>query len=154
MTYASMYFLLGVLALVNGLIGLLKKGKTKQSLIIFEKVATYEKNKMGKEWSKQRRLSYIMNIALGMIMFFQAYLYRNSDDKTFSLNWGILLLITIWILAVVNIGLIFHVRNVDGYNPNSILKGYTTKKYLFTISIVILFAFLTISTFAIYVYAL
>ncbi|WP_156499216.1 hypothetical protein [Fictibacillus phosphorivorans] len=151
MTYASLYFLLGVVAFMNGLIGLLKKESTKYLLLIFEKVATYEKKKMGKEWEKQRRLSYFMNISLSIIMFFQVYLHRNSIDKVLQLDWPILLLVTIWILAVVNIGLFFHVRNVDCSSPN---LWYTRKKNLFIISIGIFFVILTVSSFIIYIYAL
>ena len=63
--------------LIQATVSLRKGYSTKSFIPIFEKVAVYEKEKMGKEWKKQRKSMWILNYFLSALFFFQFYLNRN-----------------------------------------------------------------------------
>ena len=58
-TFAHFFLVLGVLVLIQGVFGLIKGDSPKSIIPIFEKIAFYEKEKMGSEWYKQRKVGYV-----------------------------------------------------------------------------------------------
>jgi uncharacterized membrane protein HdeD (DUF308 family) len=112
-TQTQLFFTIGILVLFQAIIGLLKGESTKSMIPIFEQVAKYEKNKMGREWWKQRRSNYRWNVILSFIMFLQAYLYFKSVNSFVHLDFGFMLSILFITIGVVNISLWMHIRKVD-----------------------------------------
>jgi hypothetical protein len=72
-TFAHFFLVLGVLVFIQGVFGLIKGASTKSMIPIFEKVASYEKQKMGIEWYKQRKVGYVWNLILSCLLFLQSY---------------------------------------------------------------------------------
>ena len=56
---------------------LIKGDSTKSFIPIFEKVAIYEKQKMGNEWNKEKKGGNVWRLILSGFMFFQSYMYRD-----------------------------------------------------------------------------
>ena len=64
--FAHYFLVLGVLVFIQGVFGLIRGESTKSIIPNYEKVAIYEKQKMGSEWYKQQesRLCLELNIKL------------------------------------------------------------------------------------------
>ena len=72
-TVAHFFLVLGFLILIHGIFGFKKGDSTKSFIPIFERVAIYEKQKMGSEWYKQRKVGYVWNLILSCLLFLQSY---------------------------------------------------------------------------------
>ncbi|WP_078549884.1 hypothetical protein [Litchfieldia alkalitelluris] len=132
----GLFFLsLGIIIFVQSIYGLLKKNSTKSLIPIYEQVAEYEKEKMGNEWYRQRRMGFLANLVLSGIMFFQAYVNRASTDNMSFLDLRFMLIMMAILLITVNIGLFFHIKKVDRSVSIVDFKGYTCKS--FSIAIVV-----------------
>jgi hypothetical protein len=55
-TGTQFFLILGVILLLQAIFGFFKADSTKSLFSIFEQVAIYEKEKMGEEWKKHRRM--------------------------------------------------------------------------------------------------
>ncbi|MGE7667690.1 hypothetical protein ACQKMN_18505 [Ureibacillus composti] len=140
-TFSQFFLVIGVIALFQGVFGLIKGDSTKSFIPIFEKIAVYEKQKMGKEWYKQRKVGYIWQLLLSVLMFLQAYWNRDTNDHIFQFNFGFIGILLIILLSMVNISMLLHFRKVDRSNSLSDMKGYTWKSNLFSIAVGIIFTF-------------
>ncbi|HHY73646.1 MAG TPA: hypothetical protein GX497_10590 [Bacillus bacterium] len=129
-TYTQLFLALGVILLCQALIGLLKKDSTNSFISIFKQVAIYEKEKMGAEWKKKQKSEVIWRFLLSSIMFFQSYLHSESKDKMAQMDLIYMLFFAIFVIVLVNISLLFHIRKVDRSNTEEDLKGYTLKTNL------------------------
>ncbi|MBP1970166.1 fatty acid desaturase [Virgibacillus natechei] len=146
-----LFLFLGVFLLLQAVIGLLKGESTKRFISIFEQVAIYEKQKMGKEWRKQRKTGYIWNFILSAFMFLQYYLHWNSEDVVFQLDYIFMFTVAITAIIVVNISLLLHFRKVDKATSESDLKGYTWKTYFLSIVIGVVLGFLLFFFLLVYI---
>mgnify|MGYP003540645992 CR=1 FL=1 len=54
-SFSIFYLILGFIMLIQAIVSFRKGYSTKSFIPIIEKVAIYEKEKMGKEWKKQRK---------------------------------------------------------------------------------------------------
>ncbi len=142
--FASFFLVLGVVILFQAVFGFIKGDSTKSLIPLFEKVAIYEKQKMGREWYKQRKASYIWNLILSGIMFLQFYWNRNSIDNFFQIEPVFMSIMVFLVLILVNVSLLIHFRKVDRSTSESDMKGYTWKSNLIGVVIGIVFAMVII----------
>lgn len=84
--FTHFFFFLGLLILIQSIFGFIKGDSTKSFIPIFEKVAIYEKQKMGSEWYKEQRTGNIWRLVLSGFMFFQSYMYRDLTDQIFEID--------------------------------------------------------------------
>ncbi|WP_085524328.1 hypothetical protein [Tuberibacillus sp. Marseille-P3662] len=129
-TMVQMFVALAIIVLVQSLVRLLK-GESTQSLIpIFEQVAIYEKQKMGREWRKQHRMGFISDFILSGVFLMEAYWSRGSTDVVMEMDSRFMLLMILFIIILMNIGLYIHIRKVDHSTSQADFKGYTLKTSL------------------------
>ncbi|AYA74648.1 hypothetical protein DOE78_03820 [Bacillus sp. Y1] len=127
----SQYFVfLGILLAIRGIIGLVKGETTKSVIPIFEKIAVYEKGKMGSEWYKERKTNFIGNIMMGGFMFLQAYWNHSLSEQPFELDVIFMITLLLFILLLINIASVIRFRKIDRSINSSELKGYTRKSNL------------------------
>ncbi|MFD1739443.1 hypothetical protein ACFSCX_23460 [Bacillus salitolerans] len=153
-TQAQVFVILGIILLCQAVYGLGKGNSTKSFIPIFEKVAIYEREKMGKEWDKQRKTSSIMNLFLGALMFFQAFINRDSDAYFHQIEVGFILFFGFMIVALVNIGLFIHIRKVDRSHSIEELKGYTRKLWIQAFILGFLFTIVLLAVTFTYIFSL
>ncbi|MED4531805.1 hypothetical protein [Metabacillus fastidiosus] len=133
-TFTGLFLILGAIILIQAIASILKGDSTKSFIPIFEKVANYEKEKMGIEWRRQRKMSYIWNILLSGWMFLQSYWSRDSSDPI-SIDVTLTILFIIFITAIINISLITYIRKIDRSTSGSDIKGYTWKSSLIAVAV-------------------
>jgi hypothetical protein len=143
-TFAHFFLVLGVLMLIQGVFGLIKGDSPKSIIPIFEKVAFYEKQKMGSEWYKQRKVGYVWNLLLSCLLFLQSYWNRDSTDNVFGIELMFMFIMTFFLLVMINISLIIHFRKVDRSTSESDMKGYTWKSNLIAVAVGIIFALIMV----------
>ncbi|KUP06298.1 hypothetical protein Q75_09165 [Bacillus coahuilensis p1.1.43] len=116
-------------ALMFGLatVRMVRRNSTYSIIPLFEKVAKYEKQKMGEEWRKQQLTGVIGRYILGVVLVIQSYLNRNTTEKFMNLNLellGFMLTFIFFFLIILNVSLFFHIRKVDRAKTEADLKGY------------------------------
>ncbi|WP_031335801.1 hypothetical protein [Virgibacillus sp. CM-4] len=99
----SLFVFVGVFLLIQSIMDLLKGESTNKFIPVFEQITIYEKQKMGKEWLKQRKMIYIWNFILSSFMFLQYYFYRNSEEVLFEVDVTFMFIITFTVIILVNI---------------------------------------------------
>ncbi|MCC3357899.1 hypothetical protein [Bacillus sp. REN16] len=124
------FFILAVFLFFQAIYSYVKRDSTKSFIPILEKVAIYEKQKMGDEWSKTRKASSGSSIVLCAVMFLQFYLSLGYGDTNIQIEPIIMLIMTLMIIVVTNIGMLVHIRKVDRSTSVSDMKGYTWKSNL------------------------
>ena len=142
--FAYYFLVLGVLVFIQGVFGFIKGDSTKSIIPIFEKVAIYEKQKMGSEWYKQRKVGYVWNLVLSCLLLLQSYWNRDSTDNVFQVDLMFMLIMTFFLLVMINISLIIHFRKVDHSTSELDMKGYTWKSNLIAVTLGIVFALVMI----------
>ncbi|RBP96662.1 hypothetical protein DFO70_101478 [Cytobacillus firmus] len=123
-TFSQMFIFLGMITLIQSILGWAKRNSTKSIFPVIEKVAIYEKEKMGNEWSKQRTVGSIWTLLVSSILFFNAYFHFDSGE-ILSIEPVFLFFLTIAILVLTNISMVIHSRKVDGAQSLADFKGYT-----------------------------
>ncbi|MFC0236904.1 hypothetical protein [Fictibacillus phosphorivorans] len=129
-TSSQFFITLGVVLLIQSSIGFIRINSTKSLFSIYEKVSLYEKQKMGAEWKKQRKMSYIWMLITSGFLFMQAYWNRGITGDFFQIDIRYMLLMLIFILLLSNLSLFIHVKKVDSSISARDLKGYTRKTNL------------------------
>ncbi|WP_141769922.1 hypothetical protein [Bacillus massilinigeriensis] len=148
-TTSQFNIVLGAVLLLQSIYGLIKGETTKSLIPIFERVANYEKQKMGREWNKQQKVNNISRLILSFFLFFQAY---SLTDNIFEFDYMIMFIMTFFILVLINISLIYHFRKVDRSTSEADLKGYTRDSYFFGIVLAIVFLFLMVGMIVFYLF--
>ncbi|RFB15359.1 hypothetical protein DZB84_13220 [Bacillus sp. HNG] len=124
------FFAIGVLILIQAIYGFIKGDSTNSFIPILEKVAIYEKQKMGVEWTKSRKVGNGWSLVLSAIMFLQLYMSLDFGDYRFQFEPIIMLIMTVSILVLLNIVMLLHFRKIDRSTSESDMKGYTLKSYI------------------------
>lgn len=150
-TFAHFFLVLGVVVLMQGVFGFIKGDSTKSIIPIIEQVAIYEKQKMGSEWYKQRKVSYVWTLILSCILFLQSYMNWSYTDKVFQIDMMFMIIVTVLFLVMLNITLIIHNRKVDRATSELDMKGYTWKSNLIAVAVGIVFAFVMIFIIIFYI---
>ncbi|WP_286167831.1 hypothetical protein [Bacillus sp. 22-7] len=68
-TYSQMFIFLGIVTLIQSILGWVKRNSAKSIFPYIKQVAIYEKEKMGNEWSKQRTMGSIWTLLVSSILF-------------------------------------------------------------------------------------
>ncbi|MGG0718179.1 hypothetical protein ABE096_11400 [Robertmurraya massiliosenegalensis] len=141
-TISHMYIFLGGIILIQAIYGFIKGDSTKSIISIYEKIAIYEKQKMGKEWSKQRKVSNVWQLILSGLFFFNSYWF--GTDLVFQVDLKFMVVIIFFILLFLNIGMMIHFKKVDRSTSVQDFKGHTWKTNLLAIAIGIVLALVII----------
>ncbi|MGD6943178.1 hypothetical protein ACQCT6_14260 [Cytobacillus gottheilii] len=129
LTFSQFYLTAGVLVLIQGLFGLLKRDSTRSLFPILEQAAQYEKEKMGSEWYKYKRTGHIWSLVLGCMFVLQSVLFSDTGDSVFHVDTVLMLIIAFTVFIMINISLIIHFRKVDQASTPVEFQGYTRKTY-------------------------
>jgi hypothetical protein len=133
-TSFQFFALLGIIMLLQAITGLIKGDSTSSFIPVFEQVARYEKQKMGDEWFKQRKMNHIWRFIVSGMMFLQAYWNRNTSDNMIQVDISFLLILALLIFAIINTSQYLHIRKVDRSASHIDMKGYTRKSTLMAIA--------------------
>ena len=141
-------FCLGILMLIQGILGFIRKGRTKSFIPIFEKVAIYEKEKLGKEWEKEKRLDHMWKVILSGIMFIQSSTLRNVDNVFDDVNPALIIFLFLMVLVILNISMLFRFRKIDRSTVGE-LTSYTKESNIMAIALgffmaIVIFIFIVI----------
>lgn len=127
---AHFFFVLGGLILFQSIFGFIKGDSTKSFIPIFEKVAIYEKQKMGVEWCKEQKTGNVCRLVLSGFMFLQSYIYRDLPYQIFEIDLIFLLVMVFFLLVLINVSLIIRFKRIDPSTSELDLKGYTKESNL------------------------
>jgi hypothetical protein len=141
-SFSTFYLILGIIMLIQATVSLRKGYSTKSFIPIIERVAIYEREKMGKEWQKQRKGIWILNYFLSGLFFLQFYLNRNLSLSEYEFDLPFMFIVLLLLLGLMNVSMYIHFRKVDKATSELDLKGYTWKSYGIRIVLVIFFTFL------------
>ncbi|WP_353770171.1 hypothetical protein [Bacillus safensis] len=127
---------------------MIKKGSTKSIIPIFEQVAIYEKEKLGKEWEKEQIVENIWKLILSGLMFFQSFSFQTLQDPFFHIEPKFLIFLFVMALALINISMLFRFRKIDRSTEGE-LTGYTKESNIMAIAlgfltVIIIFIFIVI----------
>lgn len=141
-------FCLGILILIQGILGFIRKGTTKSFIPILEQVAIYEKEKLGKEWEKEKRLDHVWKIILSVIMFIQSFTLQNVDNAFSDVDPALIIFLFLMVLAILNISMLFRFRKIDRSTVGE-LTGYTKESNIMAIALgffmtIVIFIFIVI----------
>ncbi|MDM5297239.1 hypothetical protein QUF51_03560 [Bacillus pumilus] len=145
--FTHFFFCLGLLMLLQGILGLNKKRSRKSFIPIFEQVAIYEKSKLGKEWEKEQRIENISKFLISGLMFLQSFSFQNEENPFFDIQPMFLLFILVILLALINVSMLFRFSKIDRSNQEHELKGYTKDSYMMAIAL----GFLTVIVIFFYI---
>ncbi|MFZ0443207.1 MAG: hypothetical protein WAM95_00850 [Bacillus sp. (in: firmicutes)] len=123
--FAHFFFVLGLLILIQSVFGFIKGDSTKSFIPIFEKVAIYERKKMGSEWYKEQRTGNIWRLVLSGFMFFQSYTYRDLPYQTIEIDLIFGLVMVLFLVVFINVSLIIRFKRIDRSTSELDLEGYT-----------------------------
>lgn len=141
-------FCLGILILIQGILGFIRKGTTKSFIPILEQVAIYEKEKLGKEWEKEKRLDHVWKVVLSGIMFIQSFTLQNVDNAFSDVDPALIIFLFLMVLAILNISMLFRFRKIDRSTVGE-LTGYTKESNIMAIALgffmtIVIFIFIVI----------
>lgn len=125
--FSHFFFVLGTIVIFQGIFGLVKGNSTKSFIPHAEKIAIYEKEKMGNEWWKLRKVAHIWNLFFGLILFLQAYVNKGTG-QIYQIDLLFMIIMVCFILVLLNIGMILHFRKVDRASSVMDFKGYSGKQ--------------------------
>ncbi|MDR7071609.1 hypothetical protein [Fictibacillus barbaricus] len=132
-TSEQFFLILGMILLIQAIFGFSRANTTKSFFSIFEQVAIYEKEKMGIEWKKQRKMNSLWILITSGLMFLQAYLNRGLTGKVLQIDFRFMFIMFLFVVVLTNISLILHVRKVDRSRTELDMKGYTYKSNVMAI---------------------
>ena len=150
-SFSIFYLILGFIMLIQAIVSFRKGYSTKSFIPIIEKVAIYEKEKMGKEWKKQRKSMWITGYFLCGLFFFQFYLNLNSSSSEILFDLPFMVILILLLLGLMNVSMYIHFRKVDKATTELDLKGYTWKSFGISIILGLLSAFVIVTVTIFYV---
>ncbi|EDW19961.1 hypothetical protein FO510_18010 [Bacillus pumilus] len=144
-----LFFCLGLVMLVQSILGFLKKKSTKSFIPIFEQVAIYEKEKLGKEWEKEQRTENISRVVLSGLMFLQSFSFQDVTNPFFEIQPAFLFFLLAMFLVIMNVSMLFRFRKIDRSIEEHELQGYTKESNMMglalgLLSAIIIFGFIVI----------
>ncbi|WP_019155189.1 hypothetical protein [Robertmurraya massiliosenegalensis] len=141
-TISHMYVFLGGIIFIQAIYGFIKGDSTKSIIPIFEKIAIYEKQKMGREWSKQRKVSNVWQLILSGLFFLNSYWF--GSELVFQTDLMFMGVIVFFIMLFLNVGMMIHFKKVDRSTSIQDFNGHTWKMNLLSIAIGIILALVLI----------
>ena len=151
--FAHFFFVLGLLILIQSIYGFIKRDSTKTFIPIFEKVAIYEKQKMGNEWNKEKKGGNVWRLILSGLMFIQSYMNRDLPYQTFEIDLIFGVVMVLFLVVFINISLIIRFKRIDRSTSEVDLKGYTKESNMIGIAFGIVFTLVVFIIAIIYVFS-
>lgn len=147
--FTHFFLCLGIIMLFLSIYGFIKKGSTKSFIPIFEQIAIYEKEKLGKEWEKEQRMENIWKLILSGLMFFQSFSLQTIPDSFFEIELKFLIFLFVMALAIINISMLFRFRKIDRSTEAHGLKGFTKESNMLAMALglltaIVIFGFIVI----------
>ncbi|AOZ87960.1 hypothetical protein BK049_04165 [Bacillus xiamenensis] len=147
--FTHFFFCLGILMLIQGIIGFIKKGSTKSFIPIFEQAAIYEKEKLGKEWEKEQRSENISRLVLSGLMFLQSFSFQDVTNPFFDIQPAYLFFLLIIALALINVSMLFRFRKIDRSTEKHELEGFTKEANMMSmafglLTVIVIFIFIVV----------
>ncbi len=152
-TSTHFFFVLGLTVLLQGILGLIKGDSAKSFIPIFEKVANYERGKLGKEWRKEKKTGNIFRLILSGILFYQSYMYRYITDYFLEIDFIFMAIIILFLLVLINVSMFIRFRKIDLSSSESDLKQYTLESNLIGGAIGIVFTMIVFVISIIYLFS-
>lgn len=144
-SFTLFYLVVAVLILIQALYRIIKSDSTKSLIPIYEKVAVYEKQKLGGEWNKQRKAGNITSLILSAIFLLNALVSWGSPSNFSEIDALLLCLLCLFIIIVINISMLFHINKIDSTKSQQEFKGYTWKSHLIGTFIGVLLSFVILT---------
>lgn len=136
LSLSQMNTITGVILFIYALYGYMRKDKTTSFIPIFEEIAIYEKEKMGDEWTKQRKTNGISLFILSGFMFLNAFITRWEDGPAFTIDMLLPIFVVLGIvILIVNLFLMIHIRKVDRSISKADFTGYTLRTNIIAITV-------------------
>lgn len=140
-SFGIFYFIVALLMLLQTIFRFTKKDATKSFIPIYEKVAVYEKEKLGEEWHKQQKSGKVISVILSAIFILNALLNWESTKNFSDIDALLIFILCFFVFIVLNIGMIVNIYKIDRTNSQKDLKGYTLKSHLMGVLIGVLLTF-------------
>lgn len=147
-SFAHFYLVIAVLILIQTIYRIVRNDSTKSLIPIFEKVAVYEKQKLGAEWYKQRKTNHVASIILFCVILINALLSWNSPTNISEIDTLFIFFICLFFIIMMNMIMITNINKVDRSTSEQELKGYTWKTSLIGVVIGV------VSLFVIFVFSI
>ena len=98
-------------------------------------MAIYEKQKMGNEWTKEKKGGNVWRLILSGLMFIQSYMNRDLPYQTFEIDliFGVVYMV-FFLVVFINISLIIRFKRIDRSTSEVDLKGYTKESNMIGIA--------------------
>lgn len=141
---SHLFIFLGMVILIQAVYGLLKGDSTKSLIPTFEKIAVYEKEKMGTEWYKQRKVNHFCSLIVSAMLFINSYFLANSSEEIFGVEPMFMVILGFVLLLSLNTGIMIHIKKVDRSTSAISFNGYTWKASLIGVAIGIVLAIVII----------
>ncbi|MFD1018620.1 hypothetical protein [Thalassobacillus hwangdonensis] len=150
---SDLQFVTAFLLLSSGLFQYSKRNRTNSIFPFVSRIQEYEKEKMGVEWSKQRKFSSIASLFIGIMMLVLAWTSNAElrQDDAASLDFSFLVILYLFLMIMVNVSLFIHNRRVDKSEDSIEFKGYAAKWSVFSIVAGIIFGVATFALIIAYV---
>jgi hypothetical protein len=106
------------------------------------KLEQYESRKLGESWRKYHTSEFILQMALSLFFFVQAFVRERNVPFIEAIPFWYLVIMVLLFLWIGNMNLFFHARRIDQKTAEQ-LKAYADDKMLF--SLVFSFVFLVMT---------
>ncbi|WP_349410008.1 hypothetical protein [Pseudalkalibacillus sp. SCS-8] len=131
-TLAEFTFVVAILTLIQSALYFVK-GKSFSEVFSkkMNELMTYEKERMGAEWRKQRRTNAIMQLFLGAVFLSNSiFLYDDEMYADVANLFPYMFYFLLGLMVLINVTTFVHNRKVD---RNKIKKGYTLRTFLLSL---------------------
>jgi hypothetical protein len=125
-TLRQFFVFLGVFGIAQSLYLILNRKSPRSIIPIFGEVAKYEKEKMGKEWVKQQKVSIAFTFLFSLYLFFLAF-STPLPEEYMQFSFMEIIGFMGFLLVILNVSLFFRMRKVDRSMSPDDFKGYTMR---------------------------
>ena len=125
-TMAQSNLIIAIITLSTAIFTFITRNHPTSIFPILKQVQAYEKRKLGDEWKKQRKTTYISQFILSGLLFMQYFITRTINEPLYERAVLVpIIVIFIVIIAAINIALLLHNRKVDRSISPAEMRGYT-----------------------------
>ncbi|WP_342462958.1 hypothetical protein NST62_12795 [Ureibacillus sp. FSL K6-8385] len=147
------YLAFGIYFVIFAVIRLIKTDSTKSMIPLLEKVAKYEKEKLGDEWYRRRKFEAVLYVILGVLFLFLSFGSGKSAENFFSKpDTLFFIMYTLFFLLMVNILTVLNNQKMD-HSTEAELKGFARKWLLVGAAAALAFAIIIFQLILFYVFS-
>jgi hypothetical protein len=127
LTLNRFFLIVAIIVLFQTVMTVIRMNSSRVLVPIIDEVRLYEKQRMGNEWFKQKRVATFMNLFYSGLLFFIVFIPSSSSAIQMNLSFVDYSVISVVSLLIINLSMIIHIRKVDRSSTPADLKGYTMK---------------------------